>query len=112
MGARGPLPNPDRDYVLTLYRRGELATLAEGAWIAGVTRARVLAWLTAAGIDWKATRQQRIAKMRRGAVASSAGKTSRRPTKAEQRAFAERKVTEFRRKAARHSRASSRPRGA
>lgn len=84
MGARGPLSNALRDRVLIRYRRGELATLEEGALIAGVTRRRVLAWLHEAGIDWRAARLHFIARARTRDIEASEGKRARRrPTKTE-----------------------------
>lgn len=66
-----------------MYRRGELATLDEGAMIAGVARATVLAWLRYDRIDWKAARARFIAKHRTRAVNVAEGRKHRRPTKAE-----------------------------
>lgn len=95
MGERGPLPNPERDHVLMLYRRGTLATLAEGAWLAGVTRPLVLRWLRAARIDWKAARQRYIAELRRRAAAIASGKPVKRRTKAEMRSKAVQAMADF-----------------
>jgi hypothetical protein len=89
MGRRGPLPTPLRDYVISLYLRGELATLEEGALIAAVTRSRVRAWLHAAGIDWIARRQWFIASHRARGVAVNEGRRPRRPTKREMRRLAD-----------------------
>ena len=90
MGSRGPLENPLRTYVVALYARGELATLAEGGLIAGVSRVRVMAWLRAAGINWTLTRQRFIAKHRRRAVAQFEGRIIRRPSKRQMRRDADR----------------------
>jgi hypothetical protein len=81
MGTRGPLPTPLRDYVLVRYRRGEFATLEEGAMVAGVSRRRVMAWLAAEGIDWKLARARWVAKHRSRALDECEGKTVRRPSK-------------------------------
>jgi hypothetical protein len=61
MGLRGPPANSLRDYVIVLYRRGQLATLHEGALIAGVSRSRVHAWLRVEGINWVRQRQSFVA---------------------------------------------------
>jgi hypothetical protein len=84
MGARGPI-NPLRDYVVGLYRRGDLATLDEGATIAATSRSRVHAWLQAEGIAWQRARQHFIARHCRKATDQAEGKQRRRPTKAELR---------------------------
>lgn len=89
MGTRGPLPAALQVYVLALYRRGMLATLDEGALIAGVTRGAVLAWLRAKGINWRRERQRYLAKERTRAVLAAEGKPRRRRTKAELRTIAD-----------------------
>lgn len=89
MGIRGPLPASIQTYVLSLYRRGMLATLEEGALVAGVTRAAVLAWVKARGIDWRRERQRYLAKERTRAVMASEGKRQRRRTKSELRSIAD-----------------------
>lgn len=85
MGRRGPLPSPLRDYVLSLYLRGALATLEEGATIASVTRSRVRAWLHAAGLDWMRARLHFVARHRTQAVALCEGRKVHRPSKRQQR---------------------------
>lgn len=90
MGRRGPLPSAARDYVISLYLRGELSTLEEGATVASVTRSRVRAWLHAAGIDWMRTRLHFIARQRSRAVAICEGRKVSRPSKRQQRIEAER----------------------
>lgn len=85
MGRRGPLPSPLRDYVLSLYLRGALATLEEGASIASVTRSRVRAWLHTAGIDWMRARLHFVARHRTRGVAICEGRKVRRPSKRQQR---------------------------
>lgn len=72
-----------RDYVLGLFRRGALASLEEGALVAGVSRVTVRTWLLAARIDWRAQRSRFIARHRRRAVMVSEGRIVRRPTKGE-----------------------------
>lgn len=76
-------------HVIGMYRRGHLATLDEGALIAGVARSRVLAWLRTAGIDWRAARWRWVAKQRYRAVALDEGRKLRRPTKQDLRRTAD-----------------------
>lgn len=87
---RGPPPSPMRKYVLALYRRGELATLDEGALLADVSRQRVRAWLAAAGIRWEIERQRFLAKQRSRIADAAAGITRRRPSKSDMRRTIER----------------------
>lgn len=87
-----------RRHVVDLYRRGELATLGEGAVVAGVSRACVHAWLKAEGVEWHRNREHRLARLRRHAVAAAEGRTLRRPTKAEMRREGERAKREWDRK--------------
>lgn len=89
MGMRGPLSSAVRDYVVSLYVRGELATLDEGATIAEVTRATVLRWLVAADLDWRATRLRFLARHHSRAVAASEGRKVRRPSKQQLRRLAD-----------------------
>lgn len=71
--------------MLSLYLRGVLATLEEGAQIASVTRSRVRAWLQAAGIDWMRNRLHFVARHRTHAVAICEGRKVKRPSKRQQR---------------------------
>jgi hypothetical protein len=74
-----------------MCRRGHLASLEEGALIAGVSRRRVMAWLDAAGIDLKRKRAAFLNKHRRRAIEQCEGKrTRRKPTRAQLRVAAER----------------------
>ena len=85
MGTRGPLPSPMRAHLVALYRRGELATLEEGALVAGVTRSAIRAWLRSAGVDWMRARLDYVARHRSRAVAVCEGRIARRPSKAQMR---------------------------
>lgn len=85
MGKRGPLSSAMRDYVVSLYVRGELATLEEGASIAGVARFTVGRWLHAAGVNWQNARLHFLARHRARAVATCEGRKVHRPTKRQQR---------------------------
>lgn len=79
-----------------MYRRGEFASLQEGADIAAVSRRRVLAWLNAAGIDPDQTRAAWQAKVARRAAQAIDGKGRKaRQTKAQTRAETARKVAEY-----------------
>lgn len=95
MGRRGPLPTPLQAYVLSLYLRGYLATLEEGALIAAVTRARIGVWLRSAGIDWRRERLNYIARQRGRALAIAEGRTPRRVTKRELRLRSDQALAEW-----------------
>jgi hypothetical protein len=88
-------PNPLRDQVLTLARRGEIATATEAAWIAAVSRQVAHRWIAAAGIDLEACRARRIALLRRQAERIAEGKPVRHRTKAQQRAAAEKALRDW-----------------
>lgn len=92
-----PRHNPYRDFVLAMYRRGELRTLEEGALIANTSRGLVQKWLAAARIDWEAQRGLYLARHRERA---EHGKPRRRPTKAMLRAIADRAKAEWDRRQA------------
>lgn len=94
MGARGPI-NPLRQYVVGLYRRGELGTLDEGATIAATSRSRVSAWLKAEGVDWQRARQHFVARHRTRALMQAEGRRPRRPSKAEMRVQGARAVAQW-----------------
>jgi hypothetical protein len=85
MGTRGPLSSAIRTFVVGSFVRGHLASLDEGAIVAGVDRSTVLRWLKAERIDWKANRLRYLAGQRNKAVRISEGKSVRRPSKQEQR---------------------------
>ena len=79
-----------------MYRRGELGTLEDGAMVAGVSRRRIMAWLVAAGIDWKQRHAHFLAKHRRRALDRHEGKpTPRRLTKRQLRARATKAKAEW-----------------
>jgi hypothetical protein len=88
MGIRGPLSSAERDFVVSMYVRGHLATLDEGALVAGVTKFTVRRWLIAAGIDWRARRLHFLGKCRARSIAAGEGRTVRRPSKREMRRLA------------------------
>ena len=91
MGLRGPDFNPRLGYVVAMARRGDLASLDEGAIIAGVTKATVRRWLIDAHIDWRLTRRQWLAKRHLRCEDWANGRPPpRKPTKEEQHARASR----------------------
>lgn len=96
MGSRGPLPNPLIEYVVALARRGELATLEEGAMIAGVPRMTVMRALAAAGINWRRKRLFWINRHRRRALDRMEGRKPKRLTKAQLRAIGQKAVSSHR----------------
>lgn len=95
MGRRGPKPTPLRNHVISLYVRGLLATLQDGAIVAGVTKARVRAWLKASGLNWQQSRLRFLARQRRKAVLVAEGKWVARPSKKWMRRQAEIAKTEW-----------------
>ena len=62
VGERGPEINLRKQYIAAMARRGELASLEEGALIATMTKATIRRWLVDAGIDWMVTRRQWLAR--------------------------------------------------
>lgn len=58
----GPYWHPSRTYVVAMFKRGELATLEEGAKVAGTKRETVARWLRYADVDWAVTRSRYLAK--------------------------------------------------
>ena len=91
-----PTPeNPLRRQVLELFRRGQLATAQEGAWLAVTTRQAVTRWLREERIDARAARLRYIATLRSKAARVAEGKPTRRRTKADLRREGERAVREF-----------------
>lgn len=98
MGARGPAENERKEVVLRLLRRGDVR-LVDAASIAAVTPTRVRQWCREIGLDYHAARRRRVAEIvgqiERAARAGSAGRRPRKPTKAELRAWLDRKVRAY-----------------
>lgn len=96
-----PTPrNEFKHHVLMLYRRGQLATIAEGAVMATVRRQTVARWLREAGIDIALTRGRFLIMLRKRAQRIAEGKPPlRRRTKAEWRQIGEKAVADFNRAA-------------
>lgn len=88
MGTRGPLSSAIRTFVVGSFVRGHLASLDEGAIVAGVDRSTVLRWLKAERINWRANRLRYLAQQRNRAVKISEGKSVRRPSKQDLRRIA------------------------
>lgn len=63
---KGHAPHPLRDYVIALYQRGELASLQEGAAVAGVKKQSVSRWLADEQINWQIARSQYLARKHEG----------------------------------------------
>lgn len=84
-----------RTFVIGLYVRGHLSTLAEGALVAGVSKPTLMRWLDAVGVDWQAARLRYLAGQRRKAVMVTDGKSVKRPSKQEQRNRATRAKQEW-----------------
>lgn len=92
-----------RTFVVGLYLRGQLSSLAEGAIVAGVSKPTLMRWLKAERIDWQAKRLVYLASQHRKAVMVAEGKRVKRPTKQEQRLEAERLKRDWDREHGRHS---------
>lgn len=95
MGNRGPLSSAMRTFVVGLYVRGHLSSLAEGTIVAGVSKPTLMRWLEAERVSWQAHRLRYLAGMHRKAVMVSEGKSVKRPSKQEQRERATRAKQEW-----------------
>jgi hypothetical protein len=77
-----PQRHPMRDWVESMYRRGDLTSPSEGAFIASVPRQTVARWIREAGIKIDATRKQYLARNQLRAQRYVAGKPPRnKPSK-------------------------------
>lgn len=78
--------HPLRYHVMTLFRRGEMVSIAEAVLISGVSRQTIGRWLRVQNIDIKTARLHYIARQRSRAQLIAEGKPQRRrPTKIEMR---------------------------
>jgi hypothetical protein len=78
--------HPLRSHIVTLFRRGDLASVREAVLICDASRQAVSKWLKAAGVDIEASRMAHIARQRSRAQLIAEGKAPRRkPTKAQMR---------------------------
>jgi hypothetical protein len=81
-----PARHPLRSYVIDLFRRGELVSIAEAVLICGASRQAVTKWIRAEGINIEARRMGRIAKYTTNAQRHLDGLAPlRRPSKAQMR---------------------------
>lgn len=79
-----------------MYRRGELASPAEGATVASVPRQTAARWIREAGIDVKAARLRYLARGQLKAERYAAGLPPRRkPSKAQMRRDLEMSLRRF-----------------
>lgn len=75
-----------RDWVISMYRRGDLCSIAEGALIASVPRQTVGRWVREAEINIEATRQRYLARSQLRAERYAEGLPPvRKPSKAQMR---------------------------
>lgn len=95
MGIRGPLSSAIRTFVIGSFVRGHLASLDEGAIVAGVDRSTILRWLKSERIDWKTNRLRYLVGQHTRAVRISEGKSVKRPTKKEMHLEADRLKREW-----------------
>lgn len=81
-----PPRHPLRNWIVSMFRRGELASPAEGAIVASVPRQTVARWIREAGIDVKVKRLQYLARCQIKGERYVAGMPpTRKPSKAEMR---------------------------
>lgn len=100
--------HPARSLLMSLYRRGELTSIAEGVIVASVPRQTVGRWLREDGIDVGACRLKNLARMHMRAERHIEGKPARRPmTKRQLRAAAARAQREWSRRGSHRERAPS-----
>jgi hypothetical protein len=93
-----PPRHPMRDWIESMYRRGDLTSPAEGAFIATVPRQTVARWIREAGIDIRETRKQYLARNQRRALRYVAGKPPRnKPSKRYLRRIAAKALRDFNR---------------
>lgn len=79
---KGHAPHLLRAYVVALYQRGELASLQEGATVAGVKKQSVARWLAEEQINWQISRAQFLARKHEGGYRWLDGKPPiRKPSK-------------------------------
>lgn len=85
--------HPLRSHIVTLFRRGELVSVAEAVLICDASRQAVNKWLRRAGIDVTSTRLRYIARQRSRAQLIAEGKPPRRRwSKAELREMGQKAV--------------------
>jgi hypothetical protein len=78
--------HPLRSHIVTLFRRGDLVSVAEAVLICDASRQAISKWVKAAGIDLEASRMAYVARQRSRAQLIAEGKPPRRrPSKDEMR---------------------------
>lgn len=91
-----PARHPLRQWVLGMYRRGDLTSPAEGAIVASVPRQTVARWIREAGIDIGTSRLQYLTRQQTKAQRYEAGLPPlRKPTKAQMRKMLEEAMRRF-----------------
>jgi hypothetical protein len=96
MERMAPRRHPLRNWIISMYQRGELATVAEGAIIGTVPRQTVARWIREAGIDIGATRLRYLARCQLKAERYTAGlPPPQRPSRAQMRRDLEKAMRHF-----------------
>lgn len=91
-----PARHPLRNWIVTMLKRGDLTSPAEGAIVASVPRQTVARWIREAGIDVKAARLRHLARQHVKAERYAEGLPPRRkPSKAEMRRTTDEAVRRF-----------------
>lgn len=81
-----PPRHPLRSYIVTLFKRGDLVSVAEAKLICDASRQAISKWVKAEGIDIDARRLAHIARLRTAAQRQMDGLPPlRKPSKAEMR---------------------------
>lgn len=81
-----PRNHPLRSHIVTLFRRGELASVREAVLICDASRQAISKWIRAAGIDIETARLGFIARQRTRAQMVAENKAPRgKPSKAQMR---------------------------
>jgi hypothetical protein len=93
-----PARHPLRQWVVSMFQRGELVSASEGAFIGTVPRQTVARWLREAGIDIEEKRKQYLTRSQRKAERYADGKPPRgKPSKKYLRRIAAKAVRDFNR---------------
>lgn len=92
-----PAPrHPLRSHIVTLFKRGEIASVREAVLICDASRQAVTKWLRAAGINVEQRRLAYIARHRDRAQRIAEGRAPRRkPSKTEMRKQADKALSDW-----------------
>lgn len=91
-----PSRHPLRNWIVTMFRRGDLISPKEGGIVASVPRQTVARWIREAGIDVKAARLRCLTRHHLKAERYADGlPPMRKPTKAQLRRTTEEAVRRF-----------------